>query len=305
MNWLFCSLVLLAAGDPAAENPAVPPAESPAALADSERHAPSVVQGTQWQATSENFTVRNQHPSHDARQIAEHCERWRTKLQKYWTASRQPAWSSRCEVVVHANSASYLSVVGQGGRQTFGSSLVKFAPDKTVAKRLIDFRGDHVHGLAAVPHEMTHIVLADLLDGRQPPRWADEGMAILADSHEKQLLHERDLTQGLSARIAFRVTELMSVEAYPHPSRMAAFYGQSASLTACLAKRDDPARFVEFLRRSLDDGYDKALRDVYHLQNIAELEKLWHEQRIAWRGGYHGVRLAIDEAATSHNRLAE
>src|SRR5205085_5067077 len=143
--------------------------------------------------------------------------------------------------------SSYLAVVGAGGRQTFGSSLVKFGQGKAIARRVIDFRGDSPHGLAAVPHEMTHVVLADLLDGRQPPRWADEGMAILADSHEKQMLHERDLTQGIASRSAFRVTELMTIEAYPQPSRMAAFYGQSASVTACLAKRDDPARLVEFL----------------------------------------------------------
>lgn len=292
MNWVFCSLILLAAGDTAVS-------------AEPERQVAPAVQGTQWHATSENFTVRNQHPSHDARQIAEHCERWRTKLQKYWTASQRSAWVPRCEVVVHANSTSYLAIVGQGGRQTFGSSLVKFGPNKEVARRLIDFRGDHVHGLAAVPHEMTHVVLADLLDGRQPPRWADEGMAILADSHEKQLLHERDLTQGLASRTAFRVTELMSVETYPLPARMAAFYGQSASVTACLAKRDDPARFVEFLRRSLDDGYDKALRDVYHLENTTQLEKLWNDQRIAWRGGFHDVRLAIDEAAAEAAQRAE
>jgi hypothetical protein len=130
-------------------------------------------------------------------------------------------------------------------------------------------------------------------------------MAILADTHEKQLLHERDLTNGLASRTAFRVAELVSMDSYPHPSRMAAFYGQSASLTACLAKRDDPARFVEFLRRSLDDGYDKALRDVYHLSNISELEQLWNDQRLAWNRGYHGVHLAIDDAAAVSAQRAE
>jgi hypothetical protein len=152
---------------------------------------------------------------------------------------------------------------------------------------------------------MTHVVLADLLGGRQPPRWADEGMAILADSQEKQWLHERDLTQGLANRTAFRVAELVTMESYPHPSRIAAFYGQSVSLTACLAKRDDPARFVEFLRRSLDNGYDSALRDVYHLDNIAELEQLWRDQRLAWKSGYHGIRLAIDDATAEAARRAE
>ena len=47
---------------------------------------------------------------------------------------------------------------------------------------------------------MTHVVLADLLNGRQPPRWADEGMAILADTRDKQLLHERDLTAAVAGR---------------------------------------------------------------------------------------------------------
>jgi hypothetical protein len=263
------------------------------------------ITGDRWQAISSNFAVRNFHASHDARKVAEHCERWRTKLQKYWIAGEQDAWQTKCEVVVHGNSSTYLSAVGIGGRQTFGSSLVKFGAGRKVDRRLIDFRGDCAHGMAAVPHEMTHVVLADLLDGRQPPRWADEGMAILADPHDKQLLHERDLTHGIASRTAFRVAELVSMDAYPHPSRMAAFYGQSASLTACLAKRDDPAKFVEFVRRSLDDGYDKALRDVYHLDNIAELEQLWHGQRLTWQSGYHGLRLAIDEAAGANLERAD
>ena len=77
--------------------------------------------------------------------------------------------------------------------------------------------------------------------------------------------------------------------------------GQSASVTACLAKRDDPAKFVEFLRRSLDYGYDQALREVYHLDNIAQLERHWQEQRLAWNRGYHGVRLALDERRQQEN----
>jgi hypothetical protein len=276
MLWIACSFALISADADVAESP--------------------TCAGCQWEASTANFAVRNYHRSHDARQVAAYCERWRAKLQKYWTAGEQPAWTQKCAVVVHANGASYLTAVGQGGRQTFGSSLIKFGDDRQVARRVIDFRGDSPHGLAAVPHEMTHVVLADLLDGRQPPRWADEGMAILADSHEKQMLHERDLSSGLASRMAFRVGELIAIDAYPHPSRIPAFYGQSASLTACLAKRDDPAKFVEFLRRSFDDGYDKALHDVYHLENIAELEQLWQEQRLAWQSGYHGVRLAIDES---------
>jgi hypothetical protein len=251
--------------------------------------------GDQWLATSPSFVVRNFHPAQDARHVAQQCEKWRDKLHKYWTAEIRTAWPRRCEVTVHSCGASYVAAVGPGAQRTFGSSNISFSSGKKVTGRAIDVRGDDPRGTAALPHEMTHVVLADLLDGRQPPRWADEGMAILADSTEKQMLHERDLTQGLSRGTAFRVAELLVMEGYPQAGSVAAFYGQSASLTACLAKRDDPARFIAFLRRALDAGYDQALREVYKIQNVAQLERHWHEQRLASNRGHHGVRLALAE----------
>src|SRR5262245_34570708 len=192
MSWLACSLVLLAA-DPLSSSQissaAVPSSTSASRVVSDTSVTGSTtvttkdvdIRGCQWHATSPNFSVRNFHAAHDARKVAEYCERWRTRLQKYWIADEQDAWKIKCEVVVHAGIGTYLTAVGPGGRPTFGSSLIKFASDKEVARRLIDFRGDDSNGLAAVPHEMTHIVLADLLGGRQPPRWADEGMAILAE----------------------------------------------------------------------------------------------------------------------------
>jgi hypothetical protein len=289
MLWIACSLAMFgASSDGCCAEPAA-----------------TSISGDQWQATSANFSVRSHHPAHDARKVAEYCEHWRARLQRYWIASEQDPWAVKCDVAVHAGSASYLAAVGSGARQTFGSSLIRFDSNKQVARRLIDFRGDSAHGLAAVPHEMTHIVLADLLGGRQPPRWADEGMAILADSPEKQMLHERDLSHSIVSRTAFRIAELVAIESYPQASRIPAFYGQSASLTAYLAKRDDPTRFVEFLRRALDEGYDKALREVYHLDNVAQLEQHWHKQRLAWRGGYHGIRLALADSLANGAERAD
>ena len=286
MLWIVCTLATFAA------TPITANSSTKAGLA-------IPIEGTAQQAISPNFVVRSNHTAHDARQVAEFCERWRAKLHRHWCAEEREPWSPRCEVIVHADGCSYLAAVGRGASQTFGSSLIQFAGGrdtamKTVSRRLIDFRGDSPHGLAAVPHEMTHVVLADLLDGRQPPRWADEGMAMLADSREKQLLHERDLVAGLASRSAFRIADLLALETYPQPSRVPAFYGQSVSLTALLVQRDDPAKFIEFLRRADSSGYDKALHDVYHIANIAALERLWHEQRLAWNQGFHGLRLAVD-----------
>jgi hypothetical protein len=258
MPWIACLLVAVTADMPA-----------------------DTIRGDRQVATSANFRVTNRHGGHDARQIAQRCEQWRASLQGYWCEEPASPWSPRCEVVVHANQASYLAAVGAGAGQTFGSSYVEFSKNRQVQRRQIDFRGDCEHGLASVPHELTHVVVADLLGGRQPPRWADEGMAMLADSAAKRRLHERDLQAGLSQRTAFRTVELLNLDSYPHPSRVPAFYGQSCSLTALLVARNKPATFVAFLRTSAEKGYDSALRECYAIENVQELEQLWRADLLA------------------------
>ena len=111
--------------------------------------------------------------------------------------------------------------------------------------------------------------------------------------------------RGWPAGRAFRLAELLALDAYPHASRVPAFYGQSVSVTAFLALRDDPAKFVEFLRRCEEHGHDSALRKVYAIDGVAELDRLWRDDRNASRTGYHGVRLSLDEAATERVSGAE
>jgi len=266
MPWIACALLAIAAD---CDCTAAPASQA------------SAIRGDRWSATSGNFRVTNRHPAQDAREIAQNCESWRKSLQQFWCDGKCPAWTPRCEIVVHPSQAGYLAAVGAGAGQTFGSSYIEFAQNKQVKRRQIDFRGDSQHGPASIPHELTHVVLADLLGGQQPPRWADEGMAILADAQAKRQLHERDLQSGLAQRTAFRAVELLSLEAYPHPSRVPAFYGQSVSLTSFLVSREKPAKFVAFLRQSAEQGYDTALRDCYAIENVHELEQLWHTDRLA------------------------
>lgn len=289
MPWIACAL-LFAAGD--------------CDCAARSATQASAVRGDRWSAASESFRVTNRHPRHDARTIAQSCEAWRNSLQERWCDSTKPAWSPRCEIVVHANQSSYLAAVGAGAGQTFGSSYIEFAANKQVKRRQIDFRGDSERGAAAVPHELTHVVVADLLGGQQPPRWADEGMALLADSTIKRELHERDLQAGLDRQTAFRAVELLNLDAYPHPSRVPAFYGQSLSLTAFLIGREKPSQFVAFLRQSSEQGYDAALRDCYAIDNIQELEQLWHADRVARAARQSPERLAAEAGASDTRGLS-
>jgi hypothetical protein len=285
MPWIACALALIGGGADCQPN-----ALSSQACSCSPPHV--AIEGDRSTARSANFQVVSRHSSHDAREIARYCEAWRAHLQGRWCDESDVAWSPRCHVVIHASQSHYLAAAGCGAAQTFGSSWIEHGSDRRVSRRQIDFRGDSPHGIASVPHEMTHVVLADLLGGRQPPRWADEGLAILADSEPKQRLHERDLTDGLTRQTAFRAVELLTLDAYPHPSRVPAFYGQSASLTAFLVARGEPTDFIAFLQSALDRGYDTALRDCYDIVNVTELERLWHQDRLAAQSGDRSGQLA-------------
>lgn len=86
-------------------------------------------------------------------------------------------WDPRCEVVVHESRAAYQRAVGAGSERTYGSSLIRFTQDR-VAVRRIDVLPNAEGQLAALPHELVHVVLADRFSGRQPPRWVDEGSRL-------------------------------------------------------------------------------------------------------------------------------
>lgn len=275
-------LCLLLAADGAASS-GISENSNPAAIA---------ISGTASRATSPNFVVIGRAATQDAKQVAELCERWRAKLQSYWLQAPQANWSPRCEIVVHRTKQDYLAAVGRGGEATRGSSWIEFK-QKEVSKRRIDLLGAGDLGLTALAHEMTHVIFADLFQGRQPPRWADEGAAMLADTLEKQQLHQRDLERAIASRYDFRAVELFALEQYPQSHRVPGFYGQSVSLAAFLARRDDPAKFVKFVERAIEYGHDRALQDVYGIVDTASLEAEWLAHRHGARG-FHGVRLTLD-----------
>jgi hypothetical protein len=216
----------------------------------------------------------------DPAAIGRTCESLREELTRKWLgdAATKQSWAARCYVVVHPSTDSYFREVGAGGRHTLGSSLIRTDKRRVVSRR-IDIRADVADPLrAALPHEMTHVVLADAFAGDELPRWADEGIAMLADPPEKLAGHSRDLSAAIAEHRAFRVGELFLKCDYPSGEQRAAFYSESASLVAFLASRRPPSQFVEFAHCAASDGYDAALRKVYGIQGVGQLESLWRSQ---------------------------
>ncbi|MCA9123660.1 MAG: hypothetical protein H6822_02445 [Planctomycetaceae bacterium] len=227
-------------------------------------------------AETKNFVVRSPSGQPAAHEVAAVCESWRERLQKKWRGNTDAAvWQPKCEVIFYPNLNSYIAAVGRGGAQTSGSSLIQFDRLGNVCVRQIDLRATQQGQQSALPHELTHVVLADCFGGRQPPRWADEGVALLADSKEKQARHQKDLDLTIRNNTTPRLAQLLVPERYPFGAHRGTFYGQSLSLVEFLVKRDSPERFIRFAQQALEAGYDTALQEHYQIDNVGELDLLW------------------------------
>jgi len=214
----------------------------------------------------------------EARRLPQACEALRRQLQETWFGAVGKVWSPRCEIVVHPTVAGYVRELGAGSRQSSGCATVEIEKG-VVLKRRIDLRADADDWLiSALPHELTHVILAEKFADKQIPRWADEGMAILTEPVARQAVRRTAMQRAVARTQQFSAAELMALRDYPAGDRRDAFYGQSASLVAYLIERDSPARFLEFLQLGQNQGFERALADVYAIRSLAELDTRWRPQ---------------------------
>jgi hypothetical protein len=226
--------------------------------------------------TSEHFiayTPRQGGPS--SADVLELCEQLRSELCRVWcVGGGDHKWTPLCEIVVHPTLESYLLAVGPAAAQTRGCSLIELARGQ-VSRRRIDLRIDSDGSLSALAHELTHVVLADRFHGKPPAHWLDEGIATLADTREKQMLHERDCQEAVMSGRALSMHTLLHLEQFTSPDQMPAFYGQSLSLVNMLARQSTPEQLIDFAVDARDRGYALALKKHYGIQSVAELEIKW------------------------------
>jgi hypothetical protein len=228
-------------------------------------------------AETANFRVWCEPGKLPVADVALRCESLRTKLRDKWLAETTPSakWSPKCSVFLHSTRDSYCAAVGPDAVVTSGTSLTLNQGQRIVERR-IDLQIERPDAMtAALPHELTHMILADRF-GQTLPRWADEGMAVLAEPDGKRKLHALDLAVGRRQGLLFRMAELLPLVDYPPPDRWAVFYGQSMSVVEYLVHRKSPSDFVTFLQVSTAEGYDRALQKSYGIRNMAELERLWN-----------------------------
>src|SRR5262249_26197817 len=106
------------------------------------------------------------------------------------------------------------------------------------------------------------------------PRWADEGIAVLAEPLREQQLRAADLQGPLESGQVFDLAKLMAMD-YPEAKDWSLYYAQSVSLTRYLVDQGPPERFIRFVRDSQRIGAEAALKDVYQIGGLPELTERW------------------------------
>jgi hypothetical protein len=236
------------------------------------RHLEQRVAG--WSvAESDYFRIFHKQDRESAEKVVQVAERTRREMDHKWFG-KDTDWKLRCDLYLHPTAAEYSRATGKPASWTAHSSIKLEAG--RVVQRKIDLRGDDPDLLSAsLPHEATHAVLAGHFGLDLPPRWADEGMALLSEPPAKLDAYRRKLAEARRNRLLFSVRDLMTMEEYPEPARSFAFYCQSVSLTEFLVNQPGgPEAFVRFVNEALKKGYDSALQKTYNM-DMATLEQRW------------------------------
>jgi hypothetical protein len=223
-----------------------------------------------------NFRCQSQLEWAAARELAASCEAWKAALQMHWFGDEQAlTWQPRCEVIVHPTQAGYNQTLGRPGDRSVGCTSLKCDGGRVVYRR-IDVRSDAIDwSNAALPHEMTHVVLADRFGDKLMPSWINEGVAMLAEDEAKQRLRWTDLRSTLRTRPRYHLGDLMRVTNHPPASLRDAFYGQSLSLVGFLVEQADRETFWKFTGRLAQTSPEKALSEIYGYRSVDELQLAW------------------------------
>ncbi len=230
----------------------------------------------QGQITAANFEVHGTSPAR-SEALVRHAEQVRQQVFTTLLGVASPAaWTVRCDVHLHATEGSFEDAVGGPPDGARGATTVEFGGADICLRRIDLMDDDSGEVPEALAHELVHVVLADHFTAAPPPRWADEGLAVLFDDERKQAGHARDFAVARRTGMTWSAAHLLSMEEYPRePHRQRVFYGQSAALVRWLIDQRGPTTLLEFLADADAIGDAAALERHYGFATVAALERAW------------------------------
>jgi hypothetical protein len=233
-------------------------------------------------AESAHFRVFHKGSQGYAEKVVQIAERTRAAMSRKWLGHDGGDWQPKCDLFLYATAAEYTQATGQPAASPGHTRIETDPAGGRVVSRRMHLRCDFPGMLEAVlPHETTHVVIAGQFGSRPVPRWVDEGIAVLSEPAEKVGQHRQNLARAGRGRDLFAARELMELPDYPEPRRISTFYAQSVSLVEYLSRQKGPEEFCQFVRDSLREGYESALRRHYGYRDFADLEARWNQAALA------------------------
>ena len=210
--------------------------------------------------------------------VAKAAEAGRKQVYERWSGPPGGTWQPKCEIVIYATADAYSRATGKPAALT-GHATVSLTNGRATERR-IDLRADDPALLAnALPRELTHVVLADLFADKPPPKWALEGMAILAGSPEEISRYTRTLTRCARDGELRPLATLFDLKDYP-ADKITGFYCQSVSVTEYLIKLNGERNFKIFLSDAQRYGAAQALKRQYGIDGPPALEAAWKRSNL-------------------------
>jgi hypothetical protein len=205
--------------------------------------------------------------------VARAAETAREQIFKRWSGPPGGAWQPKCEITIHASADTYARSTGKRPELT-GHATVRLSNNRATERR-IDLRADD-DGLLAntLPRELTHVVMADMFADPPPPKWALEGMAILAGSPDEIARYRATLARCARDGELRSLAALFALKEFP-ADKITGFYCQSVSVTEYLIKLKGERHFKIFLSDAGRYGVPKALWHQYNIDGPQALEQAW------------------------------
>jgi hypothetical protein len=227
-----------------------------------------------------NFVVQAETPE-IAKLVAESAESRRKDLAKLWLDKEFPAWCSPCRIRVCVNMG-----------RIAGCSDVSFSHGK-VRSQQVDIQGPLDRILKGpLPHELTHVLFAHHF-GTQPPKWADEGGAILSEDEYQGERQRKILRKFLIDEKCFSLRRLFAMQEYP--ANVPCFYAQAHSVCRFLVDGKGHKVFLAFMKAGMERGWDAAAVDHCGYKNVEQLERAW----LTWAARVSETRKTSASAMTN------
>lgn len=183
-------------------------------------------------------------------QLLEYCEARRAELIRHWHGGVCTSrWRPRCTLALHPHREAYAARLGAAVGDSVACATIRRRAGRIVERR-IDLRLDAANWrLDALPHELTHLVLWDLVPPEQLPPWAAEGIAALSESPAKRAARLAAL-QATPDWLRYDLEELLRVRTLPPPQRRVAFYSQSLQLVEAIVRANGRRAFVDAIAKA-------------------------------------------------------